>query len=114
MHNAAAGLSKWERRGLVLLLLALVLFGGLVEMRTAFLKQRLGDLGVFLRAAWAVRAGEDIYEVTDRGRWHYCYPPLLAIVLVPLADPPEGAPATGFVPFAVSAGLWYVLNLLFL
>jgi hypothetical protein len=91
----------------------LVAFGVLVEWRSAFLHERHGDLGVYLRAAWAVRTGNDIYTVTDKG-WHYSYPPLLAILLVPLADAPPGTDASGLVPFAVTAGLWYLLNLVFL
>ena len=35
------------------------------------------DLHVYLRAAWAVRAGADIYDVVDDNRWHYQYPPSL-------------------------------------
>ena len=66
---AAIRLSRWERRGLVIGLCLLVAFGGLVVWRSAFLHQRHGDLGVYLRAAWAVRTGNDIYTVTDKG-WH--------------------------------------------
>jgi hypothetical protein len=102
--------SKWERRGLVLLVVVLVLFGVVVDFRSAFLKRHMGDLGVYLRAAWAVRTGADPYTVTDND-WHYSYPPLLAILMVPLADPPPGAAATGMIPFAVSAALWYVFGL---
>jgi hypothetical protein len=116
MDNTGLHLSRWEKSGLVFLALVLVVFGGFVVVRSAFLSQRLGDLGVYLRAAWAVQTGEDIYDITERGRWHYCYPPLLAILLVPLADPPRdaGAGTSGLVPYAVSAGVWYVLNLVFL
>ena len=39
------------------LLAALVLFGGLVEFRSALLTRRMTDLDVYLRAAWAVRSG---------------------------------------------------------
>jgi hypothetical protein len=106
-------LSRWERRGLVAFLVLLLGFGVLVEVRSAFLSRRMGDLGVYLRAAWAVRTGNDIYTVTDN-QWHYSYPPLLAILLVPLADAPPGADAGGLMPFAVSAGLCYALSLVFL
>jgi hypothetical protein len=105
----AAPLARWERRFLALLLLVVVLFGVVVEFRSAFLSRRMGDLGCYLRAAWAVRTGHELYQVTDNG-WHYNYPPLLAILLVPLADPPPGADAAGMVPFAASAGLWYIFN----
>src|SRR5262249_2322269 len=64
--------SKWERRGVIVLGVLVVLFGVLVEIRSAFLKRHMGDLGVYLRAAWAVRTGVDPYQVTDND-WHYCY-----------------------------------------
>lgn len=87
-----------------------VLFGGLVEMRSVFLTRRMTDLGCYLRAAWAVRAGADLYQVTDNNGWHYNYPPLLAILLVPLADPPSGVDCAGAIPYPVSVALWYVLS----
>ncbi len=111
---ARSELTPWQRRGLVLLAVALVLFGGVFEFRSAFLRRRMGDLGVFLRAAWAVRAGEDIYAVTDDNRHHYHYPPVLAVLLVPLADPPSGRQAEGLIPYPVSVGLWYVLSVVWL
>jgi alpha-1,2-mannosyltransferase len=110
--TASAELSRWERYGLVLLLAVVVAFGVMVEVRTAFLKRRMGDLGVYLRAAWAVRTGADFYEVTDDNTWHYNYPPLFAILLAPLADPPPGLSTAGMLPWAWSAGIWYVLNIL--
>src|SRR5262249_50712933 len=109
--SEAAGLTPWERRGLYALLAALVLFGGLVEFRSAFLKRRMGDLEVFLRAAWAGRAGEDIYVVTDSKGFHYHYPPLFAILMTPLADAPQGAARTWMPPFRISVIVWYAFNL---
>ncbi len=108
----AAGLSAWERRGLAALVAVLVGFAGLVEFRSAFLNHRKGDLNVFLRAAWAVRSGADLYRVTDDNGFHYCYPPLLAVLLTPLADPPAGFNRSGTLPYSVSVGICYVLNLL--
>jgi len=105
-------LTPWQRRGLVLFAVVVVLFGALFVFRSAFLQKRKGDLDVFLRAGWAVRAGEDVYTVTDNNGFHYHYPPLLAILLVPLADPPPGRPADGTLPYAVSAGLWYAFSIL--
>jgi hypothetical protein len=110
--TSAAGLSRLERGVLATLLALVAVFGALVEYRTAFLKRRMGDLGCYLRAAWAVRAGADLYEVTDNNTWHYNYPPLLAILMAPLADPPPGADTTGMLPYAWSAGIWYVINIL--
>ena len=37
------------------------------------------------------KKGGDLYGITDDNHWHYHYPPLLAILLTPLADPPAGA-----------------------
>ncbi len=99
-----------ERWGVLLLLLAFVGFGVVVEVRSAFLERRMGDVGCYLRAAWALRAGENLYDVVDDNIWHYNYPPLYAILMMPLADPPRGADTTGFVPYAVSAGICYALN----
>jgi hypothetical protein len=105
-------LSLWERRGLYILAAAFIIFGALFEMRSALLQNRKGDLNVFLRAAWAVRAGEDIYQATDDNDHHYHYPPFLAVMLVPLADPPQGrAPLPGTLPYAVSVALWYALSI---
>src|SRR5205823_4269760 len=67
-------------------------------------------LDVYLRTAWAVRAGHDIYDVTEENGWHYQYPPLLAILLVPLADAPPGAERRGMLPFAASVALWYAFS----
>jgi hypothetical protein len=104
-------LTPWERLGLVAFFALALGFGGLVEMRSAFLSRRMGDLDCFLRAAWAVRAGADLYDVTDDNGFHYNYPPLLAILAAPLADPPAGAGHAGMLPWPVSVGIWYVLNL---
>lgn len=107
----AAHLSRWERWGLVGLFFLFIPFGALVEMRSAFLSRRMGDLTCYLRGAWGVRAGEDIYGVMDNNGWHYNYPPLLAILMTPLADPPAGVDRTGMIPFAWSVGIWYVFSL---
>ena len=50
------------------------------------------DLQVYLRAAWAVRSGADLYTIIDDNQWHYHYPALFAILMTPLADPPAGEP----------------------
>jgi alpha-1,2-mannosyltransferase len=105
-------LTKWERLGLVGLLVLFVLFGCLVEKRTAFLSRRMGDLNCYVRPAWAIRTGRDIYQIKDDCGWHYNYPPLLAILMTPLADPPAGEDRAGMVPYAVTVAIWYVFNLL--
>ena len=114
-------LSAWQRWGLVAFFTLLIAFVALVEFRSAFLSKRMGDLDIFLRAAWALRAGVDVYSVTDldlpvpvpgQGD-HYNYPPFLAVLLMPLADPPPDVDHTGFMPYAVSVAVWYFLNLAF-
>jgi hypothetical protein len=112
--RADADLSKWERVGLWLLLAVVLLFGAIVEIRGAFLKKRMTDLAVFLRAAWAVQSGADLYAITDDKGLPYNYPPLLAILLVPLADPPPGGDQSAVMPFAVKVALWYIASVVFL
>ena len=73
----------------------------------------MGDLDVYLRAAWAVREHPDqIYDIMDDNAWHYNYPPLFAILMTPLADPPFAADRAGMPPFAVSVAIFYVISLL--
>src|SRR5947209_172763 len=102
-------LRRWERGCLWALAVAAALFGGLVEYRSAFLSRRMGDVGIFLRGAWAVRSGADLYRVTCDIGFHYNYPPLFAILLAPLADPPAGVARAGFVPYPVSVAVWYAV-----
>jgi len=103
--------SRWRRFCLAGLLLGFLAFGVVVEIRSAFLKRHMTDWGVFARAAWAVRAGEDPYAVTDDNGWHYHYPTLFAILLAPLADPPAGVNRSGYLPFAVTVAVWYLFSL---
>ena len=110
--SAIKPLGRWERCGLSLFVLLLCALGGLVEYRSAFLTRRMGDLDVFLRAAWAVRNGEDLYQVTSDNDWHYIYPPLYAILMTPLADPPRDADPAGYLAYPVSVAICYLLNLL--
>src|SRR5437667_91445 len=70
------------------------------------------DLQVYLRAAGAVRTGNDLYRITDDSGMHYTYAPPFAILLVPLADPPPGIDRAGMFPFAVSVGIWYACSIL--
>jgi hypothetical protein len=114
MAEATAGgrLRRWERGFLAAFFAGWVVFGVLVEIKSACLSRRYGDLGVFLRAAWAVHAGISPYDVTDSNGWHYHYPPLFAILLEPLRDPPPEVAASGPVPYAVSVAICYLLSLL--
>lgn len=108
---SADRLRTWERVGLALFALLLVAFGVVTEIRSAFQQTPKTDFGCFARAGWAVRAGLDIYEVTDDNGWHYAYPPPFAVAMVPLAHPYRFLPQDGYVPYAVSVGIWYVLSL---
>ena len=109
---ATAPLSRWQTLGVVGFFAFLIAFGGLVEYRSALLTRRMGDLDVFLRAAWAVRNDADLYTISSDNDWHYIYPPLYAILLTPLADPPRDADPTGHLPYALSVAIFYVINLL--
>src|SRR5438045_617729 len=100
--NLVTWLSKKERLLLVLFALVAIGFGVITEIRSAYLKRRMGDLDCYLRAAWAVRTGSDLYDITDDNGWHYNYPPLLAILAVPLADAPTSVVEANQVPYAVS------------
>lgn len=129
-RNSIEPLTRGDRLRLVLLLLAVIGFGVVVEYRSALSKNRMGDVGVYLRAGWAVRADRNIYDIKDDHFWHYCYPPFYAICMTPLADPPKWLETAGFkreelatavipdvgycVPFAVSVGICFVMNLVFL
>jgi hypothetical protein len=113
--NEVQRLSRWERVAVTLVLTAFVLFGLLVEKRSAFMQRRMGDLGVYLRAGWTIRmGGAQLYDLCDDNGWHYNYPPLFAILMAPLADPPPGEDAAGMVPYEASVAICYVLNVLFL
>jgi hypothetical protein len=104
-------LNVWDRRALALLAIGIVIFGAIVEIRGCFLRRHQTDVGVFLRAAWAVRVGGDIYDITDENGWHYHYPPLFAILMTPLADPPPGVERWSYLPLPFSVGLCYLASL---
>jgi alpha-1,2-mannosyltransferase len=111
-----APLDRWSRLGLLVLAGFFLLFFAITLYRQAFANIRKGDLDVFFRAGWAARVGADLYKVTDHHGWHYHYPPLLAGLMIPLADPPPDASMsekTYTLPFWASASIWYWLNVLF-
>jgi hypothetical protein len=88
-------------------------YAAITEVRSCFLERRMTDFDVYLRAAWAARTGNDMYAVTDDNNWHYCYPPTFALFLMPLADPPDGFPRDGYLPFPISVGIWIILSYAF-
>lgn len=102
--------------GLLVGLLGLAMgYGVWTHSRSVYGESRKTDAGVYFRAAWAVRSGENPYKTTDDNGWHYAYPPLLAILMTPLADPPhdEAAAARYVLPYAISVALWYALTVAF-
>ncbi|HZU35470.1 MAG TPA: glycosyltransferase family 87 protein, partial [Gemmataceae bacterium] len=116
MRDMAADrpLARWQQVGLGLLVLGLGVLGSMVVMRSSLMTRRMGDYDCFARAGWAVRTGHNMYDVTDDNGFHYNYPPLFAILMAPLADPPRGMPANGMVSYPVSVGIWYLVSLLLL
>jgi alpha-1,2-mannosyltransferase len=112
--NPAGRLTKAERFGIALLFIVLVAFTSYIMYRSAYRARRMGDAGVYFRAAWAVRAGEDLYKITDDNGWGYTYPPPLAIVMAPFADAPAGQPRPFMLPYEASLALWLGLQLVFL
>lgn len=100
-------LIRWSKIALVCVVAAL---GVTTLIRSSFQKTRKTDLTVYLRAAWAVRTGEDMYSVTDEHGWHYHYPPLTAAILTPLAQPPAGTTETALVPFPTIVVAWFIVG----
>jgi hypothetical protein len=110
VHSLAPATARQGRALAVFLLVAGVLFGGWTVYKSTRMKQ--GDAHVFFRAAWAVRqGGASLYEVTDHHGWHYHYPPLFAILIAPLADPPPSAAAGSYLPDWASLAVLYLINL---
>ena len=59
LKTSSEPLSKLHVIGLSLLLVAVILFGAMVEFRGALTKTHMTDIGPYLRAAWSVRTGGD-------------------------------------------------------
>src|SRR5438034_5190810 len=108
---AFAALKPWERAAAVVFFLTVAVFGIIVLIRSAFLDSRRTDVGCYLRAGWALRAGGDLYSVADNNGLHFAYPPVAALLFVPLADAPKGAERAWMLPYAVSVGVWYLVNI---
>jgi hypothetical protein len=111
--HGAIRLTRFHRVALICGLLGMIAFGAMVELRGAFQHTRKTDAGVFFRAGWAVRADKGIYDVSDDNGWHYAYPPVFAILMAPLSDPPSGTDRSGSLPYPVSLAIWYVMNCFF-
>lgn len=104
-------LKFWERGSLLTFLAVLIAFGVILEIRCVFMPNRQTDLGCYLRAAWAARAGENPYDVVDDNGWHFAYPPVVTLLFMPLADAPAGADRMLLLPWSVSVQVWYLLSL---
>jgi alpha-1,2-mannosyltransferase len=104
-------LTRREKLGLAFALAAMLGLGAMTVARTAFMMNPKTDFQVYARAAWAVRAGEDPYAVTDNNGWHYVYPPAFAILMAPLADPYPFMSHDGYLPLWLSAAIWYLIGL---
>jgi hypothetical protein len=103
-----------EAGGILIVLLLICVFCAAIERRTAFRAPNppMTDLEVYLRSAWAVRTGGDIYQVSDQNDWHYVYPPPVAIAFFPLAAPPPGSAdwSGRYLPLGASVAIWYFLS----
>jgi hypothetical protein len=84
---------RHERIAIIVTLIALIAFGILQERRTALRHAPMTDLGVFCIASGAIWSGENPYAISDWHGWHYQYPPALAILFLPLAEPIPQQPA---------------------
>ena len=91
-----------------------LLFGVVVYHKQIGLRQ--GDQEVYYRAGWSMRhGGADLYQITDGHGWHYLYPPVFAILMVPLADPPPNTPEEArnwVLPNPARVVVHYLLNLI--
>jgi hypothetical protein len=106
-----APLPRLHRAGLWVLAASFVLLLIPIEKRSAFLKRPMTDLQVYLRAAWAVRTGNDLYRIIDDNKWHYHYPALFAILMVPLANAPGGQ-TEDWLRLHESVAIWHFFSLL--
>ncbi|MHC4491477.1 MAG: glycosyltransferase 87 family protein [Planctomycetota bacterium] len=103
-----AGTLGARRRALLALLLAVLLTGGLYDVRRRARidperpEKHHTDLTVYTEAGAAFHDGRDPYAVTNVRGWHYVYPPLFALLLAPLAPWPSPWQAT----------VWYLVSLL--
>jgi hypothetical protein len=83
------------------LVVFVAVFGISVLLRGAVGKPYRTDVTVFMRAAQAVDAGQDIYDAKTERQWNYVYLPLLAVLLWPAAQ----------VPLWVIVPVWYLLSM---
>jgi hypothetical protein len=104
-------LSNARRWGLIAIWIFALGYGALVVIRGALIHTRHTDAGVYFSAAWSIRIGSNPYLTTDQNGWHYIVPPLLAVVISPLADAPPTMHRYWLLPYSVSVGVWYLLGI---
>jgi Glycosyltransferase family 87 len=94
--SGKSGRWRFTRRewvGLAAGICLFIAYGVNLEGRTALRRVPMTDLGCFTIASEAIWSGENPYAVSDWHGWHYNYPPMLAILFLPLAEPiPKGLP----------------------
>ncbi len=112
----SAGRATWARWGLVAALAILLA----MDYAQVWSITNNHDFAVFYQAAERLRDGQDIYQDIDTFKhaiesgsfvlkdpntvWPYAYPPLAAVVLLPLTA----------LPYPLAAAAWTAVNLLFL
>jgi hypothetical protein len=105
-------LAARHRWALIALLIFGLGYGCLVEIRGALIHTRHTDAGVYFAAAWRIRIGSDPYLAQDQNGWHYIIPPLLAVLMSPLADAPGNSYRYLCLPYALSIGIWFNISML--
>lgn len=86
------------------ILLFFSILGANTYYRGAISAKQRTDLTVFFRAAEGIKAHENIYDIKTVRQWNYVYLPLLANLLLPFTEWPQGARVAG----------WYLASLFLL
>ena len=92
--------------GWLVLLAALAGLGWNVHYRAVGSDERRSDFIVFYRAAQALVAGENVYEVRHERGWRFFYPPSLPALLAPLARTPLGVAVLVWYALSAAALVW--------
>jgi alpha-1,2-mannosyltransferase len=92
--NSRWNFSRRERVWFAVGICLIIAFGAVLERRTALRRVPMTDLGCFSCASEAAWSGDNFYKISEWHGWHYGYPPMLAILFLPLAEPvPKDPPA---------------------
>lgn len=101
VYKAYDFLSHYRKALLAALIVFVAIFGVSVLLRGAVGRPYRTDVTVFMRAAQAVDAGQDIYDAKTERQWNYVYLPLLAVLLKPAAH----------LPLWVVVPAWYLISM---